>query len=347
MSTLFDTSSRANRPEVSVCVPNYNGEEFIRGCIDSVLNQNVDFSFEVILHDDCSVDDSVQLVRAAYPDVTLIESSNNIGFCESNNRMAAAAKGKYLLLLNNDAELNSGALSTLYSYALQLGEPAILSLPQYDYETNTLVDRGSLVDPFMNPVPNQDARRREVAMVMGSCLWIPRSLWEQLGGFPTWFESLAEDMFLCTAARLRGVSVKVPDAAGYRHRQGQSFGGGRVVGGALNTTVRRRQLSERNKTYTMLICYPAPWHIIVLLAHIPALMIEGFFLSVVKHDFRFWKEIYWNCLKSVWMNRVRLLERRAKEQAERGVGFVEFFGNSTWVPQKLLMLFRFGIPTIR
>lgn len=347
MQQVTTNDSGSPPPECSVCIANYNGEAFIRDCIDSVLNQKVNFPFEVILHDDCSSDGSVQLVRTTYPNITVIESPNNVGFCESNNRMAEAARGRFFLLLNNDAELIPGALSTLYSYALELGEPAILSLPQYDYETNTLVDRGSLVDLFMNPVPNQDARRREVAMVMGSCLWIPGSLWEALGGFPTWFESLAEDMFLCTAARLRGVSVKVPDASGYRHRQGLSFGGGKVVESALNTTLRRRRLSERNKTFTMWICYPAPWHLIILLAHFPALVGEGIFLSIIRRDFRIWKEIYWYCLKSVWANRHRLAKRRAVEQAERRVGFVDFFSTSTFIPRKLELLLRFGIPTIR
>lgn len=347
MAKINKMPRRPRSPECSVCIANYNGEGFIRGCIDSVLNQDCDFPFEIVLHDDASEDKSVELVRRTYPNVTVIASPQNVGFCESNNRMAEAAGGKYLLLLNNDAELMPEALSTLHGYAQELGEPAILTLPQYDYDTGALVDRGNRLDIFMNPVPNQDPNRREVAMAMGSCLWIPKSLWQKLGGFPTWFESLAEDLFLCTVARLRGVSVKVPDASGYRHREGKSFGGGKAVGNALETTIRRRQLSERNKTFTMLICYPAPWHFLALFAHFFALAVEGICLSIFKRDFRLWRKIYWNCVKSVWVNRDRLLERRAEEQAKRQARIVEFFSTSTWVPRKIVMLIRFGIPRIR
>lgn len=342
----IDTDS-ATHPECSICIANYNGEAFLEGCIRSVLNQECDFSFEIIVHDDASKDNSVEVVRTTFPDITLIESQHNVGFCQSNNRMAKTARGRFLLLLNNDAELMPGALSALHGQARVSREPAILALPQYDFATGALVDRGSLVDLFMNPVPNQDPNRQNVAMVIGACLWIPKSTWETLGGFPTWFESLAEDMFLCTLARLRGLVIQVPNASGYRHRQGQSFGGGKVVENSLNTTVLRRRLSERNKTFTMLICYPAPWHFIILSAHFFALVLEGIFLSIIKRDFNLWKEIYWNCLKAVWINRDRLLERRAQEQSKRRVGFIKFFSMSTWIPRKVVMLIRFGIPTIR
>lgn len=261
--------------------------------------------------------------------------------------MAEAAEGNYILSLKYDAELNLGARFTPYGDALKLGEPAILSLTQYYHETNVLVDRTSLIDPFMNPVPNQDARRREVAIVMGSCLWIPRSLYEALGRFSTCFESLAEDMFLFTASRLRGVSIKVPDASGYRHRQGRSFGGGKLVENTLDTTLRRRGLSERNKTFTIRTCHPAPWYFIILLVHFSALVMEGVCLSILQRDFRIWKEIYWYCLKAVWANRHCLLSRRAEEQSKRRVGFADFFSTSTFPPRKVELFLRFGIPTIR
>ena len=68
--------------------------------------------------------------------------------------------------------------------------------------------------------------------------------------------SLAEDMCLCCNARLRDAPVQVTSGSGYKHRQGASFGGNRATSGRLQTTFRRRELSERNKTSVMLICTP-------------------------------------------------------------------------------------------
>src|SRR5690606_15004053 len=137
-----------------------------------------------------------------YPAVRLIESESNVGFCVANNRMAAAARGEYLLWLNNDAALARDALGTLPRSARACASPQVLTLPQYDWQTGELVDRGCLLDPFFNPLPNTDTSRANVAYVIGACLWIPRDLWNELGGFPEWMGSLAEDLYLCGIARL-------------------------------------------------------------------------------------------------------------------------------------------------
>src|SRR3954462_7997396 len=104
----------SDNPAVSVCIANYNGIALIDACLQSVLAQDCKFPVEIIIHDDASKDDSVAHIRTHYPDVILIESSENVGFCVSNNRMAAVAHGTYLLLLNNDAELFPDALRILH-----------------------------------------------------------------------------------------------------------------------------------------------------------------------------------------------------------------------------------------
>ena len=96
----------------SVCIANYNGIELIDACIDSVRAQDCGVAVEIIVHDDASTDDSAAHIAARHPDVRLIESRENVGFCIANNRMAAAAKGDYLLLLNNDATLLPDALGS-------------------------------------------------------------------------------------------------------------------------------------------------------------------------------------------------------------------------------------------
>lgn len=340
-------SSAPHVTECSVCIPNYNGESYLEDCINSVLNQACDFKFELIVHDDASEDGSVQLLRSVFPEVTLIESKQNLGFCESSNRMVERAEGKYILLLNNDAELLPDALSVLHARSQELRRPAILTLPQYDYDTGALVDKGSLVDLFMNPVPNLDPNRRDVAMVIGACLWIPRELWHRLGGFPAWFESLAEDMYLCTLARMQGIAVQTMNESGYRHRSGASFGGGKVVSQKLNTTIRRRRLSERNKSFTLIVCYPSPWLQMILPLHLLTLLAEGLFLSVIKWESAIWREVYWNCIREIWRNRGRLREHRGNAQKHRVATAAEFFSPTALIPRKLTMLFRYGVPRIK
>src|SRR5688572_29007328 len=195
----YPAVARPQRPVVSVCIANYNGERMLADCIDSVLGQQgIDHgSVEIIIHDDASTDGSVDWLHRHYPQVELLASADNVGFCVGNNRMVDAAHGDYVLLLNNDAALAPDAIRHLLHASEAMGAPAILTLPQHDWETGALIDRGCLLDPFCNPVPNLDAARDDVAYVIGACLWCPRTAWHALGGFPEWMESLGEDLYLC------------------------------------------------------------------------------------------------------------------------------------------------------
>ena len=112
------------RPVCSVCIANYNGRGYIDRCLKSIQEQDCFFPLEIIVHDDASTDGSVQYIRKNYPGVLLIESKENVGFCVSNNRMVARARGRYILLLNNDAELFPDAVRTLHTEALSQKESA-------------------------------------------------------------------------------------------------------------------------------------------------------------------------------------------------------------------------------
>lgn len=333
-------------PRISVCIANYNGRELIDACIASVHAQDCGATVEIIVHDDASTDGSVDHIRAHYPEVRLIASETNAGFCIANNRMARTASGNWLLLLNNDAALLPDALASLLAEALQLGRPAILTLPQYDAATGELIDIGCRLDPFLNPVPQRVATTGDVGTVHGACLWIDKSLWDELGGFPEWFGSVAEDLYLCCRARLAGHPVRALGASGYRHRVGQSFGGGKPRDGELVTTFRRRALSERNKTLVMAIAYPPPFMQLLLPLHLLLLLVEGTLLALFKFDARYLGEIYLPALAAplrCWQ-KLRIEHHRA--QAGRRIAQADFFSVFEWLPWKLRMLLRYGLPRL-
>ena len=339
--------NRPTAPVCSICIANYNGVELLGDCLDSILSQRGAPAIEIIVHDDGSTDGSVALLRERYPQVEVLASTDNVGFCVGNNRMVAHARGQYVLLLNNDAALYGDALDTLLAAAHAHADRCVLTLPQYDWESGELVDRGCRLDPFYNPVPNLHPERAEVAMVIGACLFLPRALWNELGGFPEWMESIGEDLYLCCRARLAGVIVASAAASGYRHRQGQSFGGNRAAGGKLSTTVRRRRLSERNKTATLLICTPT-WAVWPLLAlHLLALSLEGAILAGWRRDRRIWTGVYghtWRSLAAHWRE---LRTRRWQIQSARRINGREYFRSFVLVPRKLVLLLRHGVPAVR
>ena len=336
------------RPLCSVCIANFNGTALIAACIDSVLAQNWGEAIEIIVHDDASTDDSVALIRARYPQVRLIESPHNAGFCIANNSMAEVACGEYLLLLNNDAALMPGALDALLAEAENIARPAILSLPQFRADDGSLLDRGCLLDPFLNPVPNLDAGRNDVGMVMGACLWIPKKLWMEIGGFPEWFGSIGEDLYLCCVARLWGYPVRCTAASGYRHHVGQSFGGGKLTANrGLSTTLRRRAYSERNKSMTLMMSYPPAWLMPMLPLHLLLLLIEGLVLSVIRLDLNLWSRIYWATFAELIRHRGSIRSSRARLQARRRLSMREWRQAFVVFPHKLKLLLRHGLPEVR
>lgn len=347
---LVEQHRALNRPEhpvCSICIANYNGTALLDDCLASVLTQEGGVSIEVIVHDDASTDESVALLRAHYPQVEILASQENVGFCIANNRMVAHARGEFVLLLNNDAALHPDALLTMIEAARAQSSSGILTLPQYDWETGVLVDRGCLLDPFYNPVPNLDPGRCEVAMVIGACLWVARDVWNELGGFPEWLGSIGEDMYLCSVARLHGRPVKVAGASGYRHRQGASFGGNRATTQGLQSTFRRRYLSERNKLRVMVICTPTLLVIPLLVLHLLLLVAEGFVLTAVRRDKRIWREVYGHASGDLLRGISKLWMMRRRQQRQRVASLGDFLHCFVLTHRKLGLLCRYGVPRIR
>lgn len=97
---------------VSVVILNWNGMRYIGRCIESVLQQTYK-NLEIIIIDNGSTDDSVELVKEKYPKVKLIKNKVNEGFCRANNTGFKLARGEYILPLNYDVILTKTFLEEM------------------------------------------------------------------------------------------------------------------------------------------------------------------------------------------------------------------------------------------
>lgn len=98
-------------PTCSVVVPTYNGRALLKTCLSSVERHGPsDASIEVIVSDDGSTDGTPEWLADAHPRVRLVRSETNRGFCAAANAGIAAARGEFIQLLNNDAEVTTGWL---------------------------------------------------------------------------------------------------------------------------------------------------------------------------------------------------------------------------------------------
>jgi GT2 family glycosyltransferase len=319
--------------------------DVVGSCLKSVLSQDFDHPVEIIVHDDASTDDSVEFIRSHFSHVKLLTSDKNVGFCVSNNRMVAEARGRFVLLLNNDATLFPDALRTLHDYAIQQKRQGILGLPQYDMQTGEFIDIGSRLDLFLNPIPNLDRTRRQVGMVTGACFWIPKSLWDELGGFPEFFGSLAEDLYLCCLSRLRGYPVEAISQSGFHHWVGKSLGGGKLVNNTLRTSYRRRSLSERNKIYVMLLLYPLVVVILLVPVHWTILILEGLLFSLVTRTTLPLTEIYVACLKQV-LNNLDIVRFHRHTLSKSIISGYSFFTELSPTYYKMTLVAKHGLPML-
>jgi hypothetical protein len=102
--------------DISVIIINYNTTELTVNCIKSVLEHTRSNTFEIILIDNASKDRSIQKISTLFPDVRMIYNSVNVGFGRACNQGIECSKGKYILLLNSDAQIISDAPSTFFHY---------------------------------------------------------------------------------------------------------------------------------------------------------------------------------------------------------------------------------------
>lgn len=98
--------------EVSIVIPNYNGKKYMETCMLSLQKQTCK-DFNVILVDNNSFDDSCEFIAQNYPQVKIIKLDSNYGFSAAVNNGIKQSDSKYIVLLNNDTEVNPNWLEEL------------------------------------------------------------------------------------------------------------------------------------------------------------------------------------------------------------------------------------------
>lgn len=97
-------------PDISIIIVSYNVQYFLDQCVHSIYQSIGNYSLEVIIVDNASSDQSVQIIKKKYPSVQVIQNTQNVGFSKANNQGIALAKGKFVLILNPDTILSSDTI---------------------------------------------------------------------------------------------------------------------------------------------------------------------------------------------------------------------------------------------
>ncbi|WP_010494546.1 glycosyltransferase family 2 protein [Paenibacillus elgii] len=102
--------------DLSIIILNYNTRELTLNCLKSIYLSETTYTYEVILIDNNSMDNSVEAIREAFPSVHLICNDVNVGYSKANNQGMRVAKGRYVLLLNSDTVIQPDTLHTMIQF---------------------------------------------------------------------------------------------------------------------------------------------------------------------------------------------------------------------------------------
>lgn len=130
--------------DVSIIIPVYNQWKLTCACINSILSTcDGDVNYELILADDCSTDDTMN-AATVYPGLIVIKTEKNSGFLQNCNHAARIARGRYILLLNNDTIVLPNWLENLYKTIESDKHIAIVG-SKILYPTGLIQEAGSVI----------------------------------------------------------------------------------------------------------------------------------------------------------------------------------------------------------
>src|SRR5213592_3225992 len=201
--------------EVSIIIPVFNQFRFTQACLASLQEHQGAERFEVIVVDDCSTDATAEAVPRM-PGIVYLRTETNSGFITSCNRGAEAARGKYLVFLNNDALVRPGWLTALLDTFAEERRAGIVG-SKLLYPDGRLQEAGGIIwrdatgwnyGKFDDPEKPEYNYLREVDYCSAAALMIPKSLFASEGCFDSRYApAYYEDTDL--AFKVRGAGYKV------------------------------------------------------------------------------------------------------------------------------------------
>src|SRR3989304_5629663 len=135
-----------SEPVVSIIIPNWNGKHLLKTCLTSIQKQTFK-EFEIILIDNGSVDGSVNYVNRFFSKVKIISLNKNYGFARAVNLGIKAAKGNFVVLINNDTEVEKDCLKYLVETARIHPEVGFVATKMLNfYKKNEIDSAGDYID---------------------------------------------------------------------------------------------------------------------------------------------------------------------------------------------------------
>lgn len=230
--------------QLSVLIVTFNSGRYISNCLSSLREALRGVRADVTVYDNASTDDTIDRINA-FSEVRCVIGAENMGFARACNNLADQSVGDYLLFINPDTVLDSGAIRALLEVSSELpsaglygsrtlrpsgehvpsaqGEMTLWSLFCFASGLSAIFPRGRWTNP--EGMPKWDrSTPKTVQMLSGGALLVRRDAWRALGGFDSRYFMYGEDADLCLRARRLGYAPRfVPESLVW-HATGGSSG---------------------------------------------------------------------------------------------------------------------------
>lgn len=240
------------QPELSILIVNWNAGNLLSRCVETIINSMPQTSYEVVVIDNASEDQSLELLCAneeaaallSNQQLRIVRNSENRGFASANNQGFALTKTPFVFLLNPDTEVRAGTIDTLMTTIRSDGRigacgPKIVN-PDGSAQITvfhnpprawlTILSQLQLYRIFPRRLRGEllladhwdHSRKRQVPMLIGAAILARREMITAAGGFDERFHMYAEDSEWCLRMTRLGWKLIFDPAAVILHHGGQS-----------------------------------------------------------------------------------------------------------------------------
>lgn len=226
--------------DLSIIIVNFNTKALLKKCLSSLFKDIKDLLYEVIVIDNHSGDNSVQMVENNFPKVKLIKNEENLGFAKANNQSLTIAQGRYICFLNSDTVVLPSTFKTLVgimeknpSIGLlgprlldRNGQTQISARKRFPSLLTVFIEYTFFLEQLLIRTENlhpcdfgKEAHQRdlEAAHLMGACLLTKKEVIQKVGGFDERFFLFLEETDLAQRIKEAGYQVRYTPKARIIH----------------------------------------------------------------------------------------------------------------------------------
>ncbi|MBU1131155.1 glycosyltransferase family 2 protein [Patescibacteria group bacterium] len=275
--------------DLTVIIVGWKVKDSLKNCLVSIFQETSKINLEVIVVDNASCDETVEMVAEDFPKVALISNLHNRGFARAVNQGLKQARGRYVLLLNPDTIIVDQALDRMAAFMDSRPEagiagcrllngdkslqPSVRKFPSFwgqlamMFKLHHLIKLNSYLMTGFNY-----QKEGEVDQVMGAFFMINRKVMETIGLFDEQYHLWFEEVDYCFRAKKHGFKVIYTPQAQIIHLGGQSFAQTYRIKSQWNFSKSRLRYIKKNQSF---------WLFLIILILMPISLLLSFLFSLI------------------------------------------------------------------